>query len=271
MPDLLTITLYSGLTFDLVYVEGGEFMMGDEVGDLSEGCRPVHSVRVSSYYLSKYPVTQQLWQVVMKNNPSLYKGENRPVDTVSWLDTQDFIETLNRIEWRGNPGTEGKFRLPTEAEWEYAARGGRYSQRQLELGNDYLYVGSDRLGQVGWFKDNSNVTRKVGLLLPNELGLQDMSGNIWEWCKDWFGEVYYKEYGQNHIVTDPKGPLLGDDRVMRGGSIGNGARGCRLAYRGRNLPNYRANSTGFRLVFAPQSNAFPDTREQKGPEAIKQK
>ncbi|MBK8501033.1 MAG: formylglycine-generating enzyme family protein [Saprospiraceae bacterium] len=256
----LIISLPSGLTFQLVYVEGGEFMMGDEVGDLWKECQPVHPVRVSSYYVGKYPVTQELWQAVMGSNPSGFIGGNRPVETVSWEDSQRFIEALNRHQWQSSFNLAGVFRLPSESQWEYAARGGRYSQ-------GYRYTGSDRLSQVGWNKDNSEETREVGLLLPNELGLYDMSGNVWEWCEDWYAGEYYERYTQRDYVENPAGPQDGDDRVLRGGSCFGDAEDCRLANRDGFTPDDRLDDTGFRLVFALSWISFriPMCKKAGGP------
>ncbi len=178
----LKITLPSGPSFEMIYVEGGDFMMGNDRA-IYEWEKPAHPVKVSPFYMGKYQVTQALWQAVMGNNPSNFKGENRPVEQVSWLDVQDFIKKLNLVLPEGNRG----FRLPTEAEWEFAARGGIYSQ-------GYDYCGSDKLKQVGWYTENSNKeTHDVGLLLANELGLYDMSGNVFEWCEDWFDEKFYEK------------------------------------------------------------------------------
>ncbi len=169
------------------------------------------------------------------DNPARFKGDDRPVERVSWEDAQGFIQELNKQ-------TGKAFRLPTEAEWEYAARGGKYSQ-------GYLYAGSDRLKQVGWYDENSgSQTREVGLLLGNELGLCDMSGNVLEWCGDWFGENYYAECQEKGMVKDPQGPLSGSNRVLRGGSWFGDARGCRCSYRDGDAPGLRNGNIGFRLV-----------------------
>jgi formylglycine-generating enzyme len=214
----------------LCYVEGGTFRMGDEIGDLPDRCRPVHEVKVSTFYLGQHPVPQALWEAVMGENPSGFKGENRPVEKVSWFDTQGFIKKLNAMEAvRGYLRQQGlpdaTFRLPTEAEWEYAARGGIYSQ-------GYLYAGSDKLKQVGWYDKNSgNKTHEVGLLLPNELGLCDMSGNVWEWCEDWFDEKFYEKCQAQGVVENPVNREEGSNRILRGGGYFNVPLGCRPAYR----------------------------------------
>lgn len=209
-----SIDLPSGLAFNLILVEGGIFSMGSPEGAPggAKDEQPAHSVQVRSFYMGQYPVTQALWESLMGYNPSFFPGPNRPVEQVSWYDAAAFCNRLSQQLGltvfyysdeqltRGyalkaplsndgpiyfNPSVNG-FRLPTEAEWEYAARGGKYSEA-------YQYAGSDRLKQVGWFSGNSGgETHEVGLLPPNEAGLNDMSGNVWEWCEDWYGERYYE-------------------------------------------------------------------------------
>ncbi len=236
---------------DLVFVEGGAFDMGDEKGDLWDACRPIHPVKVDSFYIGKYPVTQRLWQAVMGANPSRFKGAGNPMETVSWNDARRFIQKINNrkdvrdwVKTRKPPGAE--FRLPTEAEWEYAARGGRYSQ-------GYLYAGSDKLSQVGWYDDNSdNQTHEVGLLLGNELEIHDMSGNVYEWCDDWFDEKYYEKCKKQGVADNPSGPEVGVDRVIRGGGFLNAPLYWRVAYRFRGGPDDRDNFVGFRLVLPLQ-------------------
>ena len=224
---------------DLCFVEGGEFMMGDDNG-ADDDEKPTHRVRLSSFSIGKYSVTQRLWQEVMGNNPSEFKGERRPVERVSWLDTQEFFSRLNQI-------TGKTFRLPTEAEWEYAARGGKYSQ-------DYKYAGSDRAKQVAWHDENSgSKTHDVGLLLPNELNLHDMSGNVFEWCADWFSGEYYTVCHQVGTVENPLGPDSGWDRVIRGGGWYNTSVYMRVAYRSGITPGSRSNDLGFRLVLPFQA------------------
>ena len=240
----------------MIRVEGhtkGEFfyMGGDEFA--SE--KPIHKVSIQNdYYICKYQVTQALYQEIMKENSTRFKGANRPVEMVSWKDvTEQFLPALNehekvqkKLEEEGI--ADWAFRLPTEAEWEYAARGGKYSQ-------GYRYCGSDKLKQVGWYNDNSGgETKEVGLLLPNELGLYDMSGNVWEWCKDWYSREYYQECYDKGTVKNPKGPDTGVNRVMRGGSGFNGAVYCRSAYRDYWGPVNRGDFVGLRLVLSPQSS-----------------
>jgi formylglycine-generating enzyme required for sulfatase activity len=236
---------------ELCPVEGGEFMMGDDNGEHDDE-KPAHRVRVSGFYMGKFPVTQRLWESALKNNPAKFKGERRPVETVSWEDTQSFLDKLNaREEVQGfiheldPPGTE--FCLPTEAEWEYAARGGKHSQ-------GYKYAGSDRLKQVGWYIENSNnQTQEVGQLLANELGLHDMSGNVREWCRDWYDDEYYAACHKRGVVVNPQGPDIGTHRVLRGGSSFGTPLFCRAVLRDHDPPEYRYDFIGFRLVLPFQS------------------
>ena len=213
---------------NMVYVSGGTFIMG---GDESSDQTPTHSVTLSSYYICKYEVTQALWRAVMGSNPSKFKGDNLPVEQVSWNDCQTFINRLNSYTGRN-------FRLPTEAEWEFAARGGNYSRH-------YKYSGSNYISDVAWYGDNSgDRTHPVGTKQANELGLYDMSGNVWEWCSDWYGS--YSSYSQ----TDPIGPNNGSNRMDRGGCWGNFAKRCRPAYRSYGTPGYRDHGRGLRLVLS---------------------
>ncbi|MCB0545804.1 MAG: formylglycine-generating enzyme family protein, partial [Saprospiraceae bacterium] len=184
--------------------------------------------------------TQSVWQSVMRDNPSNFKGENRPVENVSWDDVQEFLKKLNSL-------TKQDYRLPTEAEWEFAARGGKHSE-------EYLYAGSDKLKQVGWYNANSNgETHEVGQKLGNELGLYDMSGNVYEWCYDWYNEKYYEECYKKGVVEDPQGPVQGYGRVVRGGSYFLSAQDCRAAYRIIFGPANRNSVIGFRLALSLQS------------------
>jgi formylglycine-generating enzyme required for sulfatase activity len=220
----------SGLNSDnMIYVEGGTFMMGSNEGEADE--KPVHSVTVNSFYISKYEVTQKEWINIMGSNPSYFKGDNLPVERVSWNDVQEFIKKLNQK-------TGQKYRLPTEAEWEYAARGGNKS-------NGYKYSGSNNKDEVAWYYNNSNSkTHEVGTKAPNELGIYDMTGNVWEWCSDWYDENYYK----NSPSNNPKGPNSGDYRVLRGGSWSALDLGCRSVDRYWIIPGSWGNVVGFRLV-----------------------
>ena len=221
--------------FEMVYVEGGTFRMGatEEQGeDAFDREKPVHRVTLSSYLIGKHEVPQALWEEVMGCNPSKNKqGGDYPVENVSWFDCQEFIGKLNAR-------TGMQFRLPTEAEWEYAARGGDRSK-------GYKYAGSDNLDEVGWYGGNSRKhTHPVGEKKPNELGLYDMSGNVWEWCQDWYGD--YTDEAQ----TNPTGLQSGRYRVLRGGSYWYFAGDCRVSYRGGGVPGIRSGFNGLRLVLS---------------------
>ena len=223
----------NGVSFKMICVEGWIFKMGSVVGEPDE--RPEHKVLLSTYYIGETEVTQALWQAVMGSNPSYHKGANLPVEQVSWNDCQTFITKLNEL-------TGKKFRLPTEAEWEYAARGGKKSK-------DYLYSGSDTIGVMGWYDENSSFkTHEVATKAPNELGIYDMSGNVWEWCQDWYGS-YLSPSGYNSSVqTNPTGPASGSDRVKRGGCCYCDYYSSRVTYRSRNVPSGTFSSIGLRLV-----------------------
>ena len=220
--------------FEMVYVEGGTFRMGatEEQGrDAWDNEKPVHRVTLSSYLIGKHEVTQALWEEVMRNNPGYIERGDCPVAYVSWDDCQEFIEKLNAR-------TGMKFRMPTEAEWEYAARGGNRSK-------GYKYAGSDNLDEVGWYKDNSGYhTHPVGGKKPNELGLYDMSGNVWEWCQDWYGDY------TNEAQTNPAGPQSGGSRVLRGGGDWDDAGYCRVSRRHDFVPGFRYDDIGLRLVLS---------------------
>ena len=230
--DNMTIPVKDGISIDMVRVEAGTFTMGatPEMKNPYDWEKPTHRVTLTNdYYIGKYEVTQALWQAVMGNNPSSFKGDNLPVESVSWDDCQEFISKLNRI-------TGKTFRLPTEAEWEYAARGGNKSR-------GYQYSGSNNLSDVAWYEDNcGKKTHAVGTKQPNELGIYDMSGNVWEWCQDWFGE--YSSSSQ----TNPTGANSGSGRVRRGGSWGTWV--CCSSSRGVLEPNDRYDFLGFRLVLS---------------------
>ena len=222
----------------MVFVEGGTFRMGatsEQGADAYYYEKPVHSVTLSDYYIGKYEVTQAQWEAVMGSNPSHFtgfEGDNRPVEWVSWEDIQKFIAKLNQK-------TGKTYRLPTEAEWEYAARGGNKSQ-------GYKYAGSNEIGEVAWYKENSgNKTHPVGQKQPNELGLYDMTGNVWEWCQDWYGDY------SSASRTDPTGPASGSSRVLRGGCWWYIAGYCRVSYRIHDYPSVRSGIFGFRLVLVP--------------------
>jgi len=214
---------------EMVFVQGGTFKMGSNEG-INDG-KPVHSVTLSSFEIGKYEVTQAQWKAIMGYNPSNFKGDDLPVENVSWDDVQDFLQKLN-------VKTGKKYRLPTEAEWEFAARGGNKSK-------GYTYSGSNTLNDVAWLSDNSNSkTHVVGSLKANELDIYDMSGNVWEWCSDWYDENYYK----NSPTQNPKGPNNGDTRVLRGGSWYFNSDVCRVANRIRYFPTGRDGYGGFRVA-----------------------
>ncbi len=234
---------------EMIFVRGGTFLMGSEDEDAFEREQPLHEVELSDFYIGQYPVTQALWKAIMGegNKPSYFRGDSRPVESINWQDAQDFIQKLND---KTKPKAGWQYRLPTEAEWEYAARGGRLSR-------GYKYAGSDKLEEVGWYGGKSHDESKpVGLKDPNELGLYDMSGNVFEWCHDWFDEKYYGQCKKSEAggVKNPGGPQEGTSRVVRGGDWWyDNARDCRPTYRTYNPPENRFSSIGFRLVFSLQS------------------
>ena len=223
---------------EMVFVKGGTFTMGataEQGSDAESDEKPTHSVTVSDFYIGKYEVTQAQWKAVMGSNPSYSKGDNLPVEWVSWNDIQEFITKLNAQ-------TGKKFRLPTEAEWEYAARGGNKSK-------GYKYSGSNSISDVAWYGDNSSSKiHPVGQKSPNELGIYDMSGNVWEWCQDWYSSSAYSSSSQ----TNPTGPSSGSSRVLRGGSWNYSAGSCRVSLRYYNTPDYRDFNRGFRLACLPE-------------------
>ncbi|GHU93684.1 hypothetical protein FACS1894156_0870 [Bacteroidia bacterium] len=216
----------------MVRVKGGTFWMGcstEQQGDCDADESPLHSVTLSSFSIGKYEVTQAQWKLIMGSNPSYFKGDNLPVENVSWNDAQTFISRLNAA-------TGKSYRLPTEAEWEFAARGGKQTQ-------GYKYSGSNNLYDVAWYADNSGRrTHIVGTKKANELGIYDMSGNVWEWCNDWHGT--YSASPQR----DPMGVSSGSYRVLRGGGWSGTAQYCRVADRNYNTPSLRNYNLGFRLV-----------------------
>jgi len=266
-PTLLNIKVTEAVTFRLILVEGGSFNMGSNEYEREQ---PIHPVTLSSFYLVEYPVTQALWLAVMGGeNPANFPGLQRPVERVSWYDAAAFcnqlslhcgyasvyfsdpafqkslsldvtqkIEYLKTIPVFSNPKAKG-FRLPTEAEWEYAARGGNKS-------GGFRYAGGDKLDEVGWYNDNSHgETKAVGLKLANELGLYDLSGNVLEWCEDQWHDNYR---GAPKVGSAWLG-LKGDaDRVLRGGSWDDFPLDCRPSDRSFNHPTHRGYVVGFRVV-----------------------
>ncbi len=213
---------------NMVFVKSGSFMMGSN--DNSDE-KPVHKVTVGNFYIGKYEVTQKEWQEILGSNPSNIKGDDFPVEKVSWDDVQEYLKKLNSK-------TGKKYRLPTEAEWEYAARGGNQS-------SGYKFSGSNNIDEVAWYSSNSgSKTHSVGTKKSNELGIFDMSGNVWEWCSDWYGADYYK----NSPEQNPKGASNGDRRLLRGGSWSLYNLYCRVSFRYSNVPDYRNHLIGFRVV-----------------------
>ena len=224
----------NGVSFEMIAVEGGTFTMGatdEQASDAYSDEKPTHQVTLSSYYIGKTEVTQELWQAVMGSNPSGFSGANLPVEKVSWEDCQIFIAILNEL-------TGKYFRLPTEAEWEYAARGGSKSQ-------GYKYSGSNTVDDVAWYPSNSSSkTHPVATKAPNELGIYDMSGNVLEWCSDWYSSSYYSSSSQ----YNPTGPASGSYRVFRGGSWDYHAGYCRVSFRDYSSPTKRFTFLGLRLA-----------------------
>ncbi len=261
-------------TYRLLHIPGGSFWLGSHAQeeDAHESEQPAHEIKISDFYLGEYQVTQEYWQALMGDNPAYFKGERRPVENVSWYDAAVFCNRLSlqsgfrpcyylvepgtgqyskifgqsaKGNWdlpnKGDvvldPSANG-YRLPSEAEWEYAARGGAYTHASR-----MTYAGSENLAQCGWYGENSqNETKEVGLLLPNALGLYDLSGNVWEWCGDWYSD-YPKERKK-----DPQGADGGRARIVRGGSCFNRSQRCRVALRRSYEPEYRDNYLGFRLA-----------------------
>jgi formylglycine-generating enzyme required for sulfatase activity len=224
---------------EMVFVQGGTFFMGctpEQGAACMANESPAHQVTLSSFFIDKYPVTQAQWFAVMGDNPSSHTGDlSRPVERVSWNDiVNEFIPKLNEM-------TGMTYRLPTEAEWEFAARGGTNTR-------GYMYSGSDDINEVAWYTSNSSsrTTHPVGTKAPNELGIYDMSGNVWERVNDRNGS-YTAE-----AKTNPTGPSSGSDRVIRGGNWSDGAGRCRVSFRGNDgAPAFRGSSTGFRLAVSP--------------------
>ena len=225
------IFIAHNVMIEMVRVEGGTFTMGataEQVSDAFSDELPTHKVTLSPFLIGKYEVSQTLWLAVMGENPSVNTGINLPVDNVTWNECQTFITKLNEL-------TGKNFRLLTEAEWEYAARGGNKSK-------GYKYSGSNNLGDVAWYIDNSNNTsHAMGTKAPNELGIYDMTGNVMEWVSDWKGS--YSSGAQ----TNPTGPDSGTYRVNRGGSYGNVERLSRITNRNSIDPNMSSKTMGLRL------------------------
>ena len=238
--NVITISV-KGVSFKMVRVQGGTFTMGatsEQGSDAESDEKPTHQVTLSTYMIGETEVTQALWQAVMGNNPSYFTGDSfRPVEKVSWNDCQEFIRKLNSM-------TGKTFRLPTEAEWEFAVRGGNKSRHTK-------YSGGASIDAVAWYWENAgakgesspdNGTHPVAKKSPNELGLYDMTGNVREWCQDWYGD--YSSSAQ----TNPKGASSGSLRVNRGGRWVSYAGGCRVSYRDGSSPGNRNDDLGLRLA-----------------------
>lgn len=233
---------------EVVYVPSGSFTMGctyEQGSDCSYDEKPSHQVRLGAYAIAKYEVTQKLWKAVMGNNPSRVQGDDLPVHNVTWEEVQTFITRLNQM-------TGMSYRLPTEAEWEYAARGGAAQTMS------YQFSGNAELDKVGWYSENSgSQVHPVGQKQPNALGLYDMSGNVWEWCSDVYG-LYSDEEQEN-----PQGPEKGATRVTRGGCYAALAKMCRTTTRKSMYQGGKDNATGFRLAFTDDREAQAAARAEQ--------
>ncbi|MDX1908388.1 MAG: formylglycine-generating enzyme family protein [Bacteroidia bacterium] len=220
-------------SFQMIRITGGTFQMGGADDQARDDEKPVHPVTVPDFYLGQYPVTLALWEAVMRKSVTRFKGETRPVENVSWDECQVFLQKLNTH-------TGITYRLPTEAEWEYAARGGASS-------GGYLYAGSDNLNEIGWYKENSyGETHPVGQLAPNELGLYDLSGNVMEWCEDNWHDTYAGAPTDGSVWAN--GDQRDSPRVMRGGGWSFYARYCRVSHRNLGMPAGHLNYVGLRLA-----------------------
>jgi formylglycine-generating enzyme required for sulfatase activity len=263
MPPARQPLTLATLPGHIVWVEGGVFEMGSEEYDNE---KPIHPVRLDGFYLCRYPVTQALWEAVMGTNPSQFPHPQRPVESVSWYDCVEFCNALSErqgyqpayyidrerkdpnnqndaddLKWLVTPisSTDG-YRLPTEAEWEYAARGGRYAQ-------PFEYAGSPNLNEAAWWNRNSQgFSQPVGLKAPNSLGLFDINGNVWEWVWDWHDNKYYHQIAQQPGPA-PVGPDSGSGRGVRGGSWGYDGYYLHVAYRLPIVPLNRSYAIGLRL------------------------
>ena len=220
------------LKANMVRVDGGTFTMGaapNQLQNAESDEKATHAVTLDTFYICKYEVTQDLWTCVMDDNPSYFKGGQLPVESVTWGDCQKFIKKLNAL-------TGENYRLPTEAEWEYAARGGKKS-------GQYMYAGSNDLDQVAWYDENSGFrTHPVATKKANELGLFDMSGNLWEWCQDRYGKYTYE------AQVNPVGPQTGPHRVARGGAHNSPIGCCRVSIRCGEPPREKDDELGLRLA-----------------------
>jgi formylglycine-generating enzyme required for sulfatase activity len=226
---------------EMIWVPGGDFEMGDETGDGAENEQPVHRVTLEGFYMGRHAVTQRQWQRLMPENPSRFQGDDRPVEQVTWDDVSEFIRLLNQAH-----AGRLRFDLPTEAQWEYAARSG---------GKMEAYAGGDEIDKLAWYEENSGGrTHPVGRKAANGLGLYDMSGNVWEWCRDTFAAEAYA----HHAVADPVVTADGTDRVIRGGSWNLDAWSARCCRRFSFRADLFGGGLGFRLVGIMLSDAAPD-------------
>jgi len=251
VPVEAAVDLGGGVALELVLIPAGVFDMGspeDEPGRWKEE-GPVHRVRISrAFYMGKYEVTQEQWEKVMGANPSNFKGPKLPVEQVSWDDCQDFLKKLARLTGGGlnaSGKAQSQFRLPTEAEWEWACRAG--TRTRFSFGD-----ADARLGEYAWFGANAgNTTHPVGEKQPNAWGLYDCHGNVWEWCADSWGSYSPNPWpGKFRWTRDPQGPGSGPGRVLRGGSWNYDPKVCRSAYRLYVVPSFRVNFIGFRVAVA---------------------
>ena len=238
--DILTFKI-KGVSFKMIKVDGGTFTMGATAGlgkDAKDWERLAHQVTLTDdYYIGQTEVTQALWTAVMGSNPSVFKGDSFPVETVSWYECQIFIEKLNSL--LSNELDGKRFALPTEAQWEFAARGGNKSK-------GYMYAGSNNFDDVGWYIEHGVFkTHPVAQKRPNELGLYDMSGNVHEWCQDRYGR--YSRDAQ----TNPQGPARGKLRVSRGVNYACSTLGCCVFSRNYTAPGYHTLFIGLRLCLIP--------------------
>jgi formylglycine-generating enzyme required for sulfatase activity len=234
-------TYTNSIGMEFVLIPAGSFMRGADKNfeDADKIETPQHRVILSKpFYLGKYEVTQEQWAAVMGSNPSRFKGRTNPVESVSWSEVQAFIERLNAQE------KHDRYRLPTEAEWEYASKGGK-SVDPFFAESGKSHTGKD-LGRYAWFNANSEETHPVGQLEPNPWGLYDMHGNVWEWVQDWYGEY------PTTSVSDPVGPSDGECLVIRGGSWRDPAEYSRSAFRNCLSVDRWGDNAGFRLALSPE-------------------
>ena len=237
-------TTVNGVSFKMVYVKGGSFQMGSNDVNADDNEKPLHSVILSDYCIGETEVTQELWEAVMGSNPSYFKNPKNPVESVSWNDCQLFIQKLNQL-------TGMNFSFPTEAEWEYAARGGNMQKT-------YVYSGSDDIEEIAWYARNAiSSAHQVATKKANSLSLYDMSGNVWEWCSDWYDKGYYS----SSPSVNPVGPTTGSNRVLRGGSWINYVEGCGVAYRYFNNQNRRSENFGLRLVLRKEQDLSSEKKD----------